>query len=72
MPPPPLQAWWLLLQPPPLPLVQAFCESVDAHLAADPANVAVVHCKAGKGRTGTMLCCYLLHAVSFISLSCSG
>ena len=65
----PLQVWWLLLQPPPLPLVQAFCKSVEAHLAADPANVAVVHCKAGKGRTGTMLCCYLLHEVSLISLS---
>eukprot|EP00891_Asterochloris_glomerata_P003134 jgi/Astpho2/3134/Aster-x1123 len=52
-------------QPPPLPLVQAFCKSVEAHLAADPANVAVVHCKAGKGRTGTMLCCYLLHEGAF-------
>eukprot|EP00271_Cylindrocystis_brebissonii_P011766 TRINITY_DN29703_c0_g1_i1.p1 TRINITY_DN29703_c0_g1~~TRINITY_DN29703_c0_g1_i1.p1 ORF type:complete len:474 (+),score=75.12 TRINITY_DN29703_c0_g1_i1:168-1589(+) len=45
---------------PPLRLVKAFCESVHTWLAEDPENVAVVHCRAGKGRTGIMVCCYLV------------
>ena len=51
------------LQAPPLPLMAEFCDRMTGWLSKHPDNVAVVHCKAGKGRTGTMICAYLVHAV---------
>ncbi|XP_041981785.1 phosphatidylinositol 3,4,5-trisphosphate 3-phosphatase and dual-specificity protein phosphatase PTEN isoform X2 [Aricia agestis] len=48
--------------PPKMEQIQPFCESVHNWLSQDARNIAVVHCKAGKGRTGTMVCCYLLYS----------
>ncbi|XP_065184044.1 phosphatidylinositol 3,4,5-trisphosphate 3-phosphatase and dual-specificity protein phosphatase PTEN-like [Sycon ciliatum] len=46
---------------PPFPLFDAFCSDVSSYLNADSRNVAAVHCKAGKGRTGVMICAFFIH-----------
>lgn len=46
-------------------LILEFCADVESYLNQDSKNVAVIHCKAGKGRTGVMISCYLLYSKMF-------
>ncbi|KAF8189335.1 protein-tyrosine phosphatase-like protein [Pholiota molesta] len=45
---------------PPLAIMPLAVREMQAWLSGSPDRVAVLHCKAGKGRSGTMACAYLL------------
>ena len=46
--------------PSPIKLILEFCIDICLYLMKNPKGVAAVHCKAGKGRTGVMICAYLV------------
>ena len=46
--------------PCPIKLILDFCVDICLYLTENPTAVACIHCKAGKGRTGVMIVCYLI------------
>jgi phosphatidylinositol-3,4,5-trisphosphate 3-phosphatase/dual-specificity protein phosphatase PTEN len=47
--------------PPSFDLIRQFCVHAGDWLNAAPDHIIAVHCKAGKGRTGVMICALLVH-----------
>ena len=45
---------------PPISLLMAFCHDAKSFLEENEKNIVAIHCKAGKGRTGTFICCLML------------
>ncbi|KAI1903647.1 hypothetical protein AGOR_G00029350 [Albula goreensis] len=44
-----------------------YTANVREWMAADPSNIIAIHCKGGKGRTGTMICTWLIDSDQFES-----
>ncbi|KAM3600970.1 uncharacterized protein V6R79_005339 [Siganus canaliculatus] len=42
-----------------------YTQSVREWMSADPQNIIAIHCKGGKGRTGTMVCTWLIDSDQF-------
>ncbi len=42
--------------------MEVFCADVAKYLNEHVDNMVAIHCKAGKGRTGLMICVFMLYA----------
>ncbi|KAJ6247133.1 phosphatase with homology to tensin [Anaeramoeba flamelloides] len=47
--------------PPPIELMMTFCKHAGKWLSQGEDYLVVVHCKAGKGRSGVMACCLMIY-----------
>lgn len=59
---------WLDHHSPPINLLFTLCQTINNFLSKNNRNVIVINCNAGKGRTGTLICCYLLFSGRFTKL----
>jgi hypothetical protein len=50
---------------PTLRMLMDICKDVETFLASDARNVVAIHCKGGKGRTGTVISSYLVFSSIF-------
>lgn len=48
-------------QPPTIEIILESIKEIDEFLSESTKNVAVLHCKSGKGRSGTICCSYLIY-----------
>ena len=58
---------WQDHYPPEIDVLFRACLSMDEWLKSDPENIIVTNCRAGKGRTGTLICCYMIFCCRFTS-----
>lgn len=56
---------WIDHQAPKLNLLFQICKKIYENLIKNEDIVAIINCKAGKGRTGTIICCFLLFTGMF-------
>ncbi|MCQ2819908.1 MAG: hypothetical protein MJ252_21800 [archaeon] len=56
---------WIDHHAPPIGILFQICAKIYQFLAKDERNVAIINCQAGKGRTGTVICCLLLFSGLF-------
>lgn len=59
---------WIDHQAPKLHTLFLICKKMYEHLNENENNVVIVNCKAGKGRTGTIICCFMLFVGLFNSV----
>jgi len=46
-------------------MIPQFCKHAEDWMNEHPENIVAIHCKAGKGRTGVLICCLLLWLKKF-------